>query len=365
MGREDVLDFVRSNIGAGEQHNVLILTGQRRTGKTSLALHMSEMLSRDHYVVAYVDGQALGIEPGTGLFWRDLGVMICDGLEDYDIASEPPSLDGAGRSMTEKFEREFLPGVFDAIGGRSLVLVFDEFEELEGRVNEKKLDAATFKFLRHLMQHTPNLAFIFVGSHRLQELTQDYWSIFFDLALHKQIGFLDEKAARRLITEPPEQDVFDPYAVDEIIRLTAGHPYFVQLVCHYMVDLRNRSRSPVITVQHVRDAIPDILAQAEGHLIHLWHAASPMDRLVMASAARVLAGQDSVQASDLVEQFAAYRVDQDPQKILLAEEALAGREIFERLDEDPPRYRFKVELIRRWIERNQPLSVVVGSLAWE
>jgi len=362
MGREDVFDFVRSNIGTGEQHNVLILTGQRRTGKTSLALSMSKMLGRDHYVVAYIDGQALGIGPGTDLFWRDLGVMICDGLEDYDIASEPPSLNGTGRSMTEKFEREFLPGVFDAIGGRSLVLVFDEFEELESRVKEGKLDAATFKFLRHLMQHTPNLAFIFVGSHRLQELTQDYWSIFFDLALHKQIGFLDEKAARRLITEPPEQDVFDPYAVDEIVRLTAGHPYFVQLLCHYMVDLRNRSRSPIITVQHVRDAIPDTFVQAEGHLTHLWHTASPMERIVMAAAARVLVGRSSVQASDLVEQLADCRVAQNPQDVLLAEEALAGREILERVDEDPPRYRFKVELIRRWIERNQPLSTVVATL---
>ena len=35
-------------------------------------------------------------------------------------------------------------------------------------------------------------------------------------------------------------------------------------------------------------------------------------------------------------------------------------QIFERLEGDPPRYRFRVELIRRWIERNQPLSLVVG-----
>jgi type I restriction enzyme M protein len=173
---------------------------------------------------------------------------------------------------------------------------------------------------------------------------------------------LDEEAARRLITEPTEQDIFDPYAVHEIIRLTAGHPYFVQLLCHYMVDFRNRSHLQTITVQHVRDAIRDILVQAEGHLTHLWRTAPPLYQLVMASASRVLARQDSVQASDVVEQLAAYRVDQDPQQVLSAAEALAGQEIFERLEGDPPRYRFRVELIRRWIERNQPLSLVVGSL---
>jgi len=362
VDRKDVSNFVRSSIGTRGQHNALILTGQRRTGKTSLALHMSQMLDQNHYVVVHVDGQALGIEPGTDLFLRTVGDMIRDGLEDYDVECEPLSLDGTGRGVTERFEREFLPGVFNAIGERSLVLVFDEFEELGERVRDGKLDATIFKFLRHLMQHIPDLAFVFVGSHRVRELTSDYGSILFDQALHRQIGFLDEQEAWRLITEPPGQDIFDPYAVNEIIRLTAGHPYFVQLVCHYLVDLRNRSRLSIITVQHVRDAIPDILVEAEGHLTYLWRSASPLDQMVMASAARVLIGQDLVYTSDVMRQLTAYGADQDHQDILLAEEALVRQEILERLDGDPPGYRFKVELVRRWVERNQPLSLVVGSL---
>jgi len=362
VGREDVFEFVRDSIGTGGQHNVLILTGQRRTGKTSLALRIPKELDRGRYVATYVDGQALGTECGTDLFLRDLSLAICDGLEEYGIECSPLSLEDSGRSAAERFEREFLQQAFGAIGERSLVLVFDEFEELEARVRERKIDAEVSGFLRHLMQHTPNLAFVFVGTHRLQELREDYWSVFFSLALHQKIGFLDEKAARRLITVPPEQDVFDPFAVDEIVRLTAGHPYFIQLLCHYLVNFRNRSNLRTITAQHVRDVVPDILAQAEGHLAHLWITASLEEQMVMAATARVLAKQDSVQASDLIEQLAVYRVDRDPRSILQVEEALARQEIFERLDGDIPHYRFRVELIRRWIEHNQPLSLVVGSL---
>jgi len=362
LGREDVFDFVKNSIGTEGQHNVLVLTGQRRTGKTSLALRIPKALDQDRYVAAYVDGQALGTEPGIPLFLRDLSFAICDGLEEYGIECTPLSLEDSGRSATERFEREFLPQAFNAIGERSLVLVFDEFEELEARVKEDKIDATISGFLRHLMQHVPNLAFVFVGTHRLQKLREDYWSIFFGLALYKKIGFLDEKAARRLITEPTKQDIFDPLAVDEIVRLTAGHPYFVQLLCHYLVNFRNRSRLQTTTAQHVRDVVPDILVQAEGHLTHLWTSASLEEQMVMAATARVLAKQDSVQRSDLIEQLAAYRVDRDPQCILQAAEALVGQEIFERLDGDLPHYRFRVELIRRWIERNQPLSLVVGSL---
>jgi len=362
VGREDVFDFVRSNIGTGGQHNVLVLTGQRRTGKTSLALRIPRELDQDRYVAVYVDGQALGTEPGTGLFLRDLSLGICDGLEEYGIECSPLSLDGAGRGASERFEREFLAQALSAIGARSLVLVFDEFEELEARVRDEKVDATIFGFLRHLMQHIPNLAFVFVGTHRLQELHEDYWSVFFSLALHHKIGFLDEQAARRLITEPPQQDIFDPLAVDEVVRLTAGHPYFVQLLCHYLVNLRNRLCLQMINAQHVRDIIPEILVQAEGHLTHLWNSLSSEERAVMAASARVLARQDAVQVSDLAEQLAAYRVDRDPQRILQTTEALVAQEILERLDGDSFCCRFKVELIRRWIERNQPLSLVVGAL---
>jgi hypothetical protein len=362
-GREDAFEFVREHIGSGEQHNVLILTGQRRTGKTSLALRLSQQVDPERHVVVYMDGQALGTETGAHLFLRELSVMICDGLEDYGIRCEPLSLTHPGRSAAEEFEHEFLPAALSAIGERSLALVFDEFEELEICVEQAKVDASIFRFLRHLMQHVAHLAFVFVGTHRLQELNQDYWSIFFNLALHKEIGFLDGKAAQRLITEPTRQEVFDPLAVQQILQLTAGHPYLVQLFCHYLVGLRNRSRLAVVTVQHVLDAVHDVLIQADGYLTHLWRMASPLEQMVIASAARVLVGKDYVQAHDVVQQLEIYQLAQAVQDVLLVEEGLARQGILRRLDGNPPRYVFRVALIQRWIERNQPLSLVLASLS--
>src|SRR6185295_4109578 len=94
------------------------------------------------------------------------------------------------------FERIFLPMVFKAIGQRHLLLLFDEFEELEMRVASGKLEPTIFPFFRHLMQHGDKLGFIFVGTHRLEELSADYWSILFNIALYKRVTFLNEAAAR-------------------------------------------------------------------------------------------------------------------------------------------------------------------------
>ena len=54
-------------------------------------------------------------------------------------------------------------------------------------------------------------------------MTGDYWSALYDAAVYRRIGFLQEDAARRLITEPVKSEVqYDDLALQEI--LLAGCP---------------------------------------------------------------------------------------------------------------------------------------------
>ncbi len=55
--------------------------------------------------------------------------------------------------------------------------------KVQMRVASGTLEPTIFPFLRHLMQHAGHLGFIFVGTHRLEALSSDYWSIFFNIAL--------------------------------------------------------------------------------------------------------------------------------------------------------------------------------------
>lgn len=85
--------------------------------------------------------------------------------------------------------------------------------------------ARIFSYLRHLMQHLDRLAFIFVGTHTLEALNPSYWSAFFNVVLHRRVSYLEEKAARALITAPvAPQLIYDDLAIDKMLRVTGGLP---------------------------------------------------------------------------------------------------------------------------------------------
>src|SRR6185369_14502158 len=105
----------------------------------------------------------------------------------------------------------------------NIVLMFDEFELLEERILQGKLEPESLGYLRSLMQHRDDLVFIFTGTHKLEQMSKDYWSIFFNIALHQQISFMDTDAATRLIREPVQGKLsIDDLVVDKILSLAHG-----------------------------------------------------------------------------------------------------------------------------------------------
>ena len=81
---------------------------------------------------------------------------------------------------------------------------------------------------------------IFTGSRHLDGRNTDYWSILIGKSLYKRISFLSESDAIRLITEPVADRVTYPRGIPEhIVRLTAGQPFYTQVVCQNMMDRLN------------------------------------------------------------------------------------------------------------------------------
>lgn len=117
------------------------------------------------------------------------------------------------------------------------------------------------------MQHSHGLSFVFVGTRRLEEMSTDYWSVLFNIALYRHIGFLSREAAMRLVCEPVAPHIiYDDLALDKIWRVTAGQPYFLQLVCYTLINQANNQRSGYITISDVNAALEDMLRLGEVHL---------------------------------------------------------------------------------------------------
>jgi len=362
VGRDDVFALIQRRLTtlAGERR-VLVLVGERRTGKTSVLKHLSARLDAPFYIPVYIDGNALGIDTGMENFFLSLATAITDGLEAVGISVPRLMPEGLQGSPKYVFERRFLPAVREQIGEHTLLFAIDEFEDMGSRVQSGRLPGEVFPYLRHMIQHEERMAFIFAGTHKIEELIGDYWSVLFNIAEYRQIGFLNREETVRLITEPvqPYGMVYDDLAIDEILRLAACHPYFTQLLCSVLVDHCNEKHCNYVTVQHVRDAVEELLEVGRAHLVFLWDTSEREARLVLAALAELRERLDRVSAAAIADQLDRYQVGISLAQVTEAMGQLVGREIVREISGNPVVYDFTAQLYGQWLRRYRSLSKIV------
>jgi hypothetical protein len=362
FGREDIMTFLLDHLTAAHRNN-LVLIGQRRTGKSSLLKQLPLRLG-DDFMPVYLDGQALGLDPGMPAFLHSIASEIAFAMEDRGLPLAAPALADFADNPASHFERVFLPEVRRQLGSRPLLLLLDEFEELESSVRRGTLDAAVFPFLRHLIQHSDNLSVVFCGTHRLEELASNYWNVLFNISLYRHIGFLSREDATRLIQEPVAAGgmQFDDLALEKIWRVTAGHPYFLQLVCHNLVNLHNRQQRSYVTVGDVNAALDDILTAGEAHFVYLWMESTPAQRLALFAMSR-LGGAGFLTPLQAADDLARRGVPVERPELIGAFQRLAARDIFSVVQRpDQPfgeAYGWKLGLLGMWVEKSKSLRRII------
>lgn len=363
FGRADVVEFVQDSLAAAHRNN-LVLIGQRRTGKTSLLKQLPARLG-ESYMPVYLDGQSLGLDPGLPSFFTNLATEITFALEDRGFSPEPPDPDAFNQNPATTFEYQFLPQVRALIGDRHLLILLDEFEELESAVRRGNLDASIFGFLRHLIQHSPNLSVIFCGTHRLEELAADYWNVLFNISLYRHVGFLERPEAEHLVQEPVKAFNlrYDDLALDKMWQVTAGHPYFLQLLCHSLVNRHNKTERNYMTVADVNAALDDILASGEAHFVYLWTESSRDEQLALTALSRMMPLTGHASPIQVVDFLAERGVTVDRRAMSEALHHLTLRDLLQRGQADTAAfsetYRWKLGLLGLWVEKYRSLSRVL------
>jgi outer membrane protein assembly factor BamB len=363
FGREELFDFIAENAGsvganARAHRNVLILIGQRRTGKTSALLRLEEHVP-PHLLPVYIDCQSLGVVPGMPALLQEFAWHIADALAERDIVVEVPEMNEWQEDPTHLFQRQFLPQVRALLPpDTTLLLIFDEFEAFEEMVGDSILPRTLFTYLRHLMQHSEGLNFIFVGTRRLEEMSADYWSVLFNIALYKKIDYLSTEAATRLISEPVGPYlVYDDLAIDKILRVTAGHPYFLQLVCYTLVKRANTEKTPYITVSDVNAGLEEMLRLGEVHFAYLWQRSSATERALLTAAANLMDHNVPLHPEEFTRYLESYSIELDPADVTTGLNSLVDRDILREVTEEAATlYELRIGLVGLWVSQNKSLS---------
>jgi tetratricopeptide (TPR) repeat protein len=341
-GRESVLRFVRNTLTAPYQ-NVIVLFGQRRIGKTSV-LH--QLMRPNH------------TPPGFRPVYFDLQGRAEHRLDQvlYGLAREiaralripiPPREEFAEESF---FQYGFLPEAYRVLGQERLMVLVDEFDVLGGE--EVPPDAAynvLFGYLQDLLiDEQRGLVFVFVVGRRLDELPSRIKATF-KSAQCKRISVLDPAAAERLITDPVAATLtYDEAAVRRLLQLTAGHPYFLQLLGYELFERATRYGRRAITTADIDD---DVLAAAMelgmGGLAWFWDEFPPAERFILSAIAHITQQSEAATISQMGETLRQHGVRLQGMELSTAPVALAEWEIIERAGRDA--YRFRVEFLRRWL----------------
>jgi len=348
FGRSDVFEFILENLPTKSQDNIILLHGERRTGKTSLLYQLRQKLGQP-YVPVLIDLQGV-LDPGPAAFLHDIALRIHDVLEEKGIQLLEPELGAFAESPGAYFKDVFLKDVTYQLGERRLVLMVDEFEVLEYRVQSGDLEKDIFAYLRHLMQHH-NIDFIFAGTYDIVEIAKSYWSVLFNTALSKEIELLSRAETYRLIKEPVAGYFkHDPYALDKAWQVTAGHPFFVQLLCRELVRYGNRHEIPYFTIQDVRNTVDSLIEMGDIHLGYIWDSLSDEKKILLVILSDLLQTRGVAILSEIQTVLERHNVfinlDESIRELL-------GRGI---IQQHEGRYSFRIGLICEWIYRTRSLE---------
>jgi len=374
FGREDILQYIQERLRGVYRDSIIVLKGQRRTGKTSILYQLMDRLGED-YIPVLIDLQGI-IDPGSDVFFYSIAKSLYDALRSREPGGahrgaslqpqapgsppiERPRLEDFAESPALTFRDQFLEKVLERIKPKRIVFMIDEFEEIASRIQDGKLDKQVPEFLRNLMQHSSRISFILAGTERLGEMAGEYWNILFNIALFKDISFLDPSETTQLIKKPVQGYLdYDDLAVEKILNLTAGHPYFTQLLCHLLVEHQNRVKKSFVTVSDIQAVVDEMVETGVSHFKFIFDQADADERKVLIVLSKILEteGTPGVSEAALLKALKAHGVEMDARRLRAALTQLVAKGILEKRQvPGNPGYRFRVDLVRVWVVRTQEL----------
>lgn len=354
-GREDVFTYVRKELESTRGNLALVLYGGRRTGKTSTLLQIKNGRLGTAYAPVYVDMQVMAEVTARDFFAR-LAQGIADALGDPALRAAGEKLGSSETNPYRAFE-QVLDLAHRTAGDRRLLLMFDEYEILERMVESGRMSPDIFPYLKSVMEQPRRLALLFTGSRPLEEMQSQFWdwARTFAPAQYKRISFLSASEGRRLITEPVQPGItYEDAAIDAILRLSAGHPYFTQGVCRAVIDGLLFEKRQLVTTDDVANAVSDLVENPLPHMIFLWNEANAGERLALAALATALPTADAWLSSEQISAvLAAHKAALPFESLHTALAALVrSDELLERRDDV---FRYRIDLLRHWIRDEHSL----------
>lgn len=250
---QETTDLVRAMANAQK----LFVFSERRYGKTSLVRAALAKLPRKGYLCVYVD---LWPTDSEATFATTLAKAIAESMSTsvnkvletakrfFGSLSPSVTVDEEGKPiLTFGLARQArigpaleevleTPARIAAKGGPSVVVVFDEFQQ----ILEYGTDQVERK-LRSVVQHHRQVGYLFLGSrkHLIQKMVLDRNRPLYRSGGHYPLGPIAETHWQPFIRQrfADAEKGIDQGLIHEVCELTQGHPFYTQHLCHVLWEL--------------------------------------------------------------------------------------------------------------------------------
>jgi hypothetical protein len=359
FGRAAEFALVQKRFGDSAHGGLLVFCGERRSGKTSILFQILDRRLGYDFIPVLIDMQSMAVGNEAEFLTRLAEeVLIALGTNAPGV-KVPDFTSNSNRSAV--FQR-FVYECLRALPGKKLILLFDEYELFETKIDAGSLSKDVLYILASLMENAP-VFMIFTGSQHLEQRRRDYWNVL-GKSIFKQVSFLERDDALSLIRQPVEGRVdYDDAAVESILRLAAGQPFYTQAICQSLVDHLNERQTRHAEVERVHEVVDGIVNNPLPQMIFLWDGLERLDKLVLALLAECLADGTSHCGVDDVMRLAKrrrYPLEIDLAAVATTLEKLFKGEMLLRDDrESKAAYAFRMDLWRLWIRRQHSVWQVL------
>lgn len=364
FGREDDFQYVARKLEGTPQGLVIVFCGERRTGKSSILYQMAGGRLGEAFTPVFIDMQEMLVR-SDGEFFNRVARLIGEAAARQTPTLPPPAATDFTTEPNpyDRF-REFIGAALNHIGDRQMVWLVDEYELFETKVEDGRLSRDLLPFLASLLDRYERLSFVFTGSRRLEDRDRRFWRDLLRRSLFRKVSYLTPNDTRRLITEPVKDCVvYGRGVVDALVRLTAGQPFYTQVLCQNIVDFLNEQRRHYVLRADVVAIVEEVVNNPLPQMMYFWDGLSDDEKLVLALTADVLADEADVATAERLTariMEAGYPVTLSETTIRLTLEELFRREVLEKHGADA--FAYRVDLLRHWIRRSHSVWQVVGEV---
>ena len=355
FGRSTEIERMQRELCDAQQGRALVLHGPRRSGKTSICANFLERQVRPPFWGVLFSLLSF-VEHNEETILEKIAEAVGEQLQKQLHRSAPLWEDFHDGESQARFQK-YLESCLDQVPYSRLILILDEFGGAFESYDKGLLKHRFFTFWKDLMHAIPQLSLVFIlptSSHYL--LTSKDFAGVFSYVGTLPLEFLDSASARQLLIDPLHEQNIQIFSTTALLAMkqTGSNPYYMTLIGRELINYLNKEPDQQIVTDKDLRMITDQLIRPGTYQYFDYVRLELHEEIEFRLIQGLVEITSRTRESKAQLKKLANWLDMTPSIARRHLDRLHDGLILNTIGPlSNPYYSFKIELIRKWLIRNQ------------